>query len=395
MFSPVLLELNNQMSTIRQMSDLGKRIASEYGSDQVYDFTLGNPSIPAPDSVNDSIRDIIDNQPSVAVHGYTDYKGIPEVRQAIADQLNEQSIYKYGQNNIYITTGASAALNMVFRSLSDVDSKFMLFAPFFPEYKYQVEGVGSEYVIVPADTEKFQLNFEEMEKRMCPEIMGVVIDSPCNPTGVLLSENTILRLASILKKYEQLYGHPIYLISDEPYREVIFDGKKVPFVPNYYKNTIIVYSYSKSLSLPGERIGYIALSSASYEPDLLFRTLASASRVAGYVNAPSLFQQVILRCIHDTSDISIYQRNRDVLYPALTEMGYNVFKPEGTFYMFIQSPIPDAKQFCMYAARTYHIMLVPSDDFECKGYFRLSFCVNPEVIERSLPLFKKLWEDFQ
>lgn len=383
-------------SVIRQIFEYGKKRAQEVGPENVYDFSIGNPSVPAPAIVDQTARKLMDTLDPCYLHGYAPAVGYPDVRAAIAEFLNKEYSMDYGADNIFMTIGAAGALSLAFRTLADADAgdEIMVCAPYFPEYKCFIEGSRVKCVEVSADPSDFQINFREMEQKINAHTRAVVINSPNNPTGVVYSEATLKKLGELLEDKSREFGRPIYIISDEPYRDIVFDGRKVPYVPHFYRDTIVCFSYSKSLSLPGERIGYIAFSNEISDADLMFGTLAAVARELGYVGVPSMYQLVVKECLGQTSDISIYEKNRNIIYNALVDMGYSVVKPDGTFYIFPRCLEEDAQSFCD-RAKALDLLVVPSDSFACAGHFRMSYCVPTERVERSLPLFEKLMKDYK
>lgn len=394
MLSKEMIEIGSKRSTIREIFEFGKRRAEIVGRDKIYDFSLGNPNVPAPNSVKEVIIDILENEDSTLVHGYTSAQGDDKVREVIANSINKRFDTNFTKNNLYMTLGAAASLSLCFKALACKDDEFIAFAPFFPEYRCFVEATGAKLVVVSANIESFQINFNEFEKSINENTKAVIVNSPNNPSGVVYSEETILQLTDILKRKSEEYGHAIYLISDEPYREIAYDGVEIPYLTKYYKNTFVCYSYSKSLSLPGERIGYVVIPSEIEDFQDTYAAICGAGRVLGYVNAPSLFQKVVARCAEQTADISIYEKNKELLYNALLEMGYKCVKPDGAFYLFPQSLEPDATAFCE-KAKEYDLLLVPGDDFGCPGHVRISYCVQTEQIMNALPIFKRLAEDYK
>ena len=394
MLSKEMINLGQVRSVIREMFEYGNKRAAEIGRENVYDFSLGNPSVPAPKIVDETIIKLIQEEDSVKLHGYTSAPGDMAVRQAVADRLNADYGTTFSGNNIYFTTGAAAALSITFKAISEPNDEIIVFAPFFPEYKVFIENAGAKMNVVKCRESDFQIDFDALRSAMNRNVKAVVINSPCNPSGVVFSKETIEMLASVLSGYEKEYGHPIFLISDEPYRELVYDNIEVPFVPNFYNNTIVCYSFSKSLSLPGERIGYILISNKSADPSLIFDAVAGAGRALGYVCASSLFQRVIPHCMGMTADIEVYKKNRDILCEALKEYGYELPRPDGAFYLFIKALESDAARFCE-NAKKFELLLVPSDSFGYEGYVRISYCVSTEQIINSLPAFKKLADGYK
>lgn len=393
MLSKEMIAIGSKRSTIREIFEFGKRRAEIVGRDKIYDFSIGNPNVPAPAAVKEAILDILENEESTLVHGYTSAQGDDKVRESIADSINKRFGTNFTKNNLYMTVGAAASISICFKALSCKDDEFITFAPFFPEYRCFVEATGAKLVVISANIENFQINFEEFEKKINKNTKAIIVNSPNNPSGVVYSEKTILKLTKILKEKSSEYGHTIYLISDEPYREIAYKGVEVPYLTKYYDNTFVCYSYSKSLSLPGERIGYVLVPNEIENFEDTYAAVCGAGRVLGYVNAPSLFQKVAGRCAGITSDISVYEKNKELLYNGLIEMGYKCIEPGGAFYLFPQSLEPDAKAFCE-KAKEYDLLLVPGDDFGCSGHVRISYCVQTEQIENALPIFKKLAEDY-
>ena len=393
MISNKMYELGSKKSTIRNIYEYGIKRAAIVGAENIFDFSIGNPNVPAPPSVKKAIQDILDNEKDTFVHGYTVAPGYEDVRTTIADSINRRFGTDFTKNNLFMTIGAAAAISICFKALSNPEDEYITFAPYFPEYKCFVESTGAKLVVVSADISSFQINFEELEKLINKNTKAIIVNSPNNPSGAVYSEETIKKLSDLLIKKSEEYNHPIYIICDEPYREIAYENVYVPYIPKYYNNTLVCYSYSKSLSLPGERIGYIAVPNEMEDFQIVMAAAAGAARVLGYVNAPTLFQRVAARCVGETSDISIYKANRDLLYKGLTEMGFSCVKPEGAFYLFPRSLEADAREFCK-RAQEFDLLLVPGDDFGCPGHFRLSYCVQTSTIEKALPVFKKLAESY-
>ncbi len=383
--------LGANRSCIRDLFEYGRARAAVVGEENVFDFSLGNPSIPSPPEVNAAIQSILQDTPSLAVHGYTSAAGDLQTRQAIADDLNSR--YKAGvkPEQLFVGCGAAPELTAVFRALSVPGSEILAIAPFFPEYRPFVEAAGSSFRVVPADAPDFQIRMDALGQMLTPNTVAVIVNSPNNPAGTVYTEKTLRELADLLTCKAAEYGHPIYIVADEPYRELAY-GATVPFIPNIYKDTIVCYSYSKSLSLPGERIGYIYVPENCADSKALYAAIAGASRAAGHVCAPSLMQKVIARCAHLRPDVEAYDRNRRALWNGLTEMGYEVAKPDGAFYLFVKAPGGSAKDFSE-KAKQKDLLVVPGDDFGCPEYFRLCYCVSLDRIERSLPLFRELIEE--
>ncbi|MBQ7464006.1 MAG: pyridoxal phosphate-dependent aminotransferase [Lachnospiraceae bacterium] len=385
--------LVNNNSVIRQMFEEGQKMAAQYGAGNVYDFSLGNPNVPAPKKVEETIKKLIAEEDPVVLHGYMSNAGFPDVRKKVADSLNRRFNTSFTENNIMMTVGAAGGLNCALKALIDPGDEVVTFAPFFLEYKNYVGNFGGVLITVKPDTETFQPNLPEFEEKVTAKTKAVIINNPNNPTGVIYSEKTIKSIASILEKKQEEYGHPIFIISDEPYRELVYTGAEVPYITRYYKNTIVGYSFSKTLSLPGERIGYLVLPSEADGYDELFGALTIANRILGFVNAPSLIQRVVAECLEEKADIAYYAKNRDVLYEALKKYGFSCIKPEGAFYMFIKSPVPDEKEFVA-KAKEYRILLVPGSSFMCAGFVRLAYCVSYETCKNSLPGFESLAKDY-
>lgn len=389
------LALGLKRSAIRELFEYGKKRKSEIGDDKVFDFSIGNPSIPAPECINDAVKELIETADPVVLHGYSSAQGDANVRKTIAEYLNKTHGTSFSADNLYMTCGAAASLCITLRAVLLKDEEVITFAPFFPEYKVFVEGQGGKLNVIPVDTNGFRLDFDKFEKAINSNTKAVIINSPNNPSGVVYSEDTIKKLAEILNKKSAEYGHEIYLISDEPYRELVYDKDTfVPFVTKYYNNTIVCYSYSKSLSLPGERIGYILVPDEVTDSKNVYASVCGAGRVLGYVCAPTLFQQVVAKCVGKTGDISQYKKNRDLLYGGLTELGYDCVKPDGAFYLFVKAPEADANAFCE-KAKKHELLLVAGDGFGCPGYVRISYCVATETIENSMPAFKALMEEYK
>ena len=393
MVSEKMLALGSNRSTIRELFEYGKQRAAIVGAENIYDYSLGNPSVPAPAAVNEAIKEILDSETPIAVHGYTSAVGDNATRDAIADNLNRRFGTNYSRDNLYLTCGAAASLLCAFRTvIINKESEVIGIAPFFPEYRAFVESNGGKFTVIPADEEHFQVKFDLLEKAINNNTQAVIINTPNNPSGVVYSEETIIKLAEILDRKSKELGHPIYLISDEPYRELVYSDAGVPFTAKYYKNTIVCYSYSKSLSLPGERIGYVLIPSEADDFTDLYNSIAGAGRSCGYVCAPSLMQKMIAKCADVMPDISSYKKNRDYLYNALTEIGYECADPSGAFYLFVKAPNGNADEFSE-IAKKYDLLLVSGSPFGCSTYFRASYCVDYNMIVKSIPAFKKSFKD--
>lgn len=389
-----MLALGQAPSVIRETFEYGNRRAAEIGRENVFDFSLGNPSVPAPDSVHDTMRQLMDETDSVLLHGYTSAVGAEPVRQAVADDINRRFGTGVSAQDLYMTCGAAASLTVTLNAVVCPGDTVMTFAPFFPEYRVFVESAGGKLTVIPADLDNFQMNLKAFAELVTPETKAIIVNTPNNPTGVVFTEENLKEFCKLLHEKEQEYGHPIYLIADEPYRELIYDDNTVvPYLPNLYDNTFVCYSFSKSLSLPGDRIGYILVSPKMQDSRLVYAAVCGAGRALGYVCAPSLAQRVIAANLGKTSDLSIYRRNRDLLYKNLTDYGYRCIYPDGAFYLWVEALEPDANAFCQ-KARDFELLLVPSDSFGCKGFVRIAYCVTTEMIERSLPAFKKLAEAY-
>lgn len=387
-------ELGSKRSDIRELFEYGKKKAEVVGKENVFDFSLGNPSVKPNPIVNQTIQDLIQKEDPTALHGYTSAQGNKECRQAIADDLNQRYGTAYEADHLFLTCGAAASLSISFHALvEDKLDEIIAIVPCFPEYKVFVENSGAKFVPVEADLDSFDINLDYLEKKINPHTKAIIVNSPNNPAGVIYSLKTLEKLAALLNKKQTEFNHPIYLIADEPYRELAYDGRNVPHIPSIYPNTIICYSYSKSLSLPGERIGYILVGPKLDDSQKLYLTICGAARALGYVCAPSLFQKVIERCASYTSNIQEYEANRNLLYEGLKKLGYKMVYPQGAFYLFVKALGGDAIAFSN-KAKEYNILIVPSDSFGVKGYVRLSYCVSKKTIEGALPLFKKLKDEY-
>lgn len=383
--------LGSSPSVIRELFAYGLAQAAKVGAENVYDFSIGNPSIPSPEKVNQSIKAILDDTDSIQVHGYSMAAGFETARAAIAADLSSRFSLDVKSSELFLTCGAAPALIAVLKALAvSPESEILLVAPFFPEYMPFTQCSGAKPVIVPADVPSFQIDLAEVERRITENTQGIIINSPNNPSGVVYTEETLRALADILTAASEKYGHPIYIIADEPYRELVYGGVTVPFIPTIYKNTIVCYSYSKSLSLPGERIGYIYVPGFAQDSRELYLAVCGAARAIGHVCPPTLMQLTIARCASERPDLAAYEENRDLLYSSLTEMGYECAKPDGAFYLFVKAPGGDAKAFSEKAKLEHNLLVVPADGFGCPGYFRLSYCVANDMIRRSLPAFRAM-----
>lgn len=393
LISEKMYELGSKRSAIRELFEYGKKRAEAVGAENVYDFSLGNPTVPAPDCVNELICELTEELNSIQLHGYTSAQGDLSCRQAVADYLNQTYETHFHADNFYMTMGAAASLSLCFRSLTtSAEDEFITIAPFFPEYRVFVEAAGAKLVVVPPDTSNFQIDFAALELALTPHTKGIIINSPNNPSGAVYKAQTITALAELLRQKSKEFGTQIFLISDEPYREIAYDVE-VPYVTKYYENTLVCYSYSKSLSLPGERIGFVLVPDEAYESKCLYAAICGAGRALGYVCAPSLFQKVVARCVGATGDIQAYRKNRDLLYDGLTRIGYECFKPDGAFYMFVKALEEDADAFCE-KAKEEDILIVSAVGFGCPGYVRISYCVDADMIERSFAAFERLYHKY-
>lgn len=389
MLNERMVALGTQRSVIRELFEFGKLRAAEIGPENVFDFSIGNPSVPAPEEVNQTAIKLIQEMDPVLLHGYTSAQGDAGVRKMIADSINSRFGMAIRPENLYVTVGAAAALCCCLNGLCNPGDEVIVFAPYFPEYKVFIEGAGASMKLIPADIEAFQIDFETFEASINENTKAVIVNSPNNPCGAVYSEDTVKKLSAILEQKSSQYGHPIYLISDEPYREIVFDNTVVPYLPKYYKNTLVCYSWSKSLSLPGERLGYIVVPDSVADSELVYAAVAGAGRSLGYVNAPGLFQRVCAMCADLTADISVYETNRNILLKGLRDLGFHVVEPGGTFYMFPRTLDPDDVAFCE-KAKEFNLLIVPGVGFGCPGHARISYCVQTEMIERSLDAFEKL-----
>lgn len=384
-------QLGSEPSIIRSLFAYGLQQAKIVGPENIFDYSLGNPSIPAPALVNESIVDIVNNTDSIQVHGYTMAAGLDDARAAVAADLEQRYGLPVKAGELFFSCGAAPALISVIKALAvRPESEIMLVAPFFPEYVPFVNCNGAKAVIVPPDTQSFQIDLNQVEALIGPNTQGIIINSPNNPSGVVYTADTLEALGKLLDRKAAEYGHPIYIIADEPYRELAYDGITVPFIPCIYKNTVVCYSYSKSLSLPGERIGYVYVPGFAEDSQALYTAVAGAARVMGHVCPPSLIQMVIGRCAQERPDLLAYNENRKLLYNSLTEMGYECVKPDGAFYLLVKAPGGNAMDFSERAKLQHNLLVVPADGFGCPGYFRLSYCVANDMIRRSLPAFKAM-----
>lgn len=390
-----MYELGSKRSAIRELFEYGKKRAAVVGPENVYDFSLGNPTVSAPACVNETICNLTKELDSISLHGYTSAQGDVETRQAIADFLNKTHKTNFRADNFYMSMGAAASLSLCFRALTtSPEDEFIAIAPFFPEYKVFVEAAGARLVVVPADTKDFQIRFDELEKLITPHTKGIIVNSPNNPSGAVYSEATIRRLAELLERKSKDYQTEIFLLADEPYREIVYDGIEVPFITKYYRNTLVCYSYSKSLSLPGERIGYVLVPDEAASSKEVYAAVAGAGRALGYVCAPSMLQKVIARVQGETGDVDEYKANRDLLYEGLTRIGYHCFKPDGAFYLFMEALEEDADAFCE-KAKEEDLLIVSGNGFFCPGWVRISYCVDHDMIQRSFGAFERLYKKYE
>lgn len=394
MLNERMVALGTQRSVIRELFEFGKIRATEVGAENVFDFSIGNPSVPAPEMVNEVAIKLLQEMDPVLLHGYTSAQGDVIVRKQIADNLNTRFATAFRPENLYMTVGAAASLCCCLNGLCNPGDEVIVFAPFFPEYRVFIEGAGAKLTIIPADIEAFQIDFDAFEAAINEKTKAVIVNSPNNPSGTLYSEETVKKLASILEEAGNKFGQPIYLLADEPYREIVFEGQSVPFLPKYYNNTLVCYSWSKSLSLPGERMGYVLVPDAVNDSELVYAAVAGAGRSLGYVNAPSLFQRVCAACVDVTSDVAVYEENKNIMVPALRDMGYHVVEPQGTFYMFPRTIIPDDIAFCE-KAKDFNLLIVPGTGFGCPGHARISYCVPTERAKRSLDAFDALAKHYR
>lgn len=385
--------LGSKRSVIREIFEFGRQRAQEVGAENVFDFSLGNPSVEPPRQVEEVLVQLIGESSPTALHGYTSAQGDLSVRRAISDYIQKTHSVSCDPDYIYMTCGAAASLVISLSALCEEGDEVITFAPYFTEYKVFAETAGAKLIALPSDPQTFQIDFSLLEQAIGSRTAAVLINSPNNPSGVVYNEDTVKKLADLLRRKSAQLGRTIYLVTDEPYRELVYGGVKVPYLTAYYKDTLVCYSYSKSLSLPGERIGYIFVNPQAEKAKEIYLAVCGAGRAHGYVCAPSLFQKMIARCQGITSDVSVYERNRDTLVGALRGYGFSCVQPDGAFYLFVRSPEPDANAFCE-RAKKYDLLFVPGDDFGCPGYVRIAYCVSPQMIERSLPAFAKLAAEY-
>lgn len=393
MLNEKMVGLGSRRSVIREIFEYGKKRKAEIGEENVFDFSLGNPSVPTPAAVTAALERIIKETDPVRLHGYTSAQGDMAVRAKIAESIEKRFGFPANKDLIYMTCGAAASLTVTLNALINSGDEVIIPAPFFPEYRVFAENAGAHVVTVLCREPDFQLDIKAIENAVTEKTKAIIINSPNNPTGAVFSPDTIKALSDMLDKKQAEYGTDIYIIADEPYRELSY-GAEVPYIPKYYANTVVCYSYSKSLSLPGERIGYIFIPESAKDSKKIYAAVCGAGRALGFVCAPSLMQYTVAECTDVLPDISAYKKNRDLLFGALTDYGYEAVPPDGAFYLFVKSPEPDAVAFCE-RAKKYELLLVPSDDFGCEGYVRISYCVTAEQIEKSLPAFKALIEEYK
>ena len=392
MVSKSMENLVKNNSTIRQMFEEGNRLVKKYGKDNVFDFSIGNPSVNPPKELNMAIKEITDSVDSKELHGYMSNAGYEDVRTNVANYLNNEFNTSFNEQNIIMCCGAAAGLNIILKAILNSDDEVILFKPYFMEYKNYISNYNGKFVEVNS-LEDFTPDMEDLKNKITEKTKAIIINNPNNPSGVLYDEKFIESLSNVLNKAQEKYNHDIFLISDEPYREIVFDGKKVPFITKYYDNSFIVYSYSKSLSIPGERIGYVIVPDEMNDKENIFNAISIANRILGFINAPSLMQKVLSKLLGKTSDLSEYEKNRNLLYNGLKELGYSCIKPQGTFYLFLKSPVENEKEF-IEKAKKYNILMVPGSSFACPGYVRIAFCVENEMIKRALPKFKELAKEY-
>lgn len=394
MISEKMTALVQNSSIIRAMFEEGKRLAQIHGAENVYDFSLGNPSVEPPEAVKKALLDVINEENSNLVHGYMNNSGYEDVRAQIAEHINKNYGTDFLGDNIIMTVGAAGGLNVILKTLLNPEDEVIVFAPFFGEYRNYVSNFDGKLVVIPPNTDNFQPNLGELERSITLNTKAVIVNTPNNPTGVVYSEQTVKELAAILNKKQKELGTSIYMISDEPYRELAYDGVEVPYLTKYYDNTIVGYSYSKSLSLPGERIGYLVIPKEVDDYSEVVQAANVANRILGYVNAPSLIQRAVARCLDSKVELEVYDRNRELLYSQLTAYGYECVKPQGAFYLFVKALEEDDKAFAS-RAKKYNLLIVPGSSFGCPGYCRIAYCVDYDMIERSLPKFRELAEEYK
>ena len=393
MLSEKMVTLGTKKSVIREIFEYSKKRAAEIGAENVFDFSIGNPNVPAPVSIHETIKELLDSRDDYYLFGYTSAQGDADTRAAIAANLNERFGTSFGADNFYMTCGAAASLRTVLGALTLPGDEYVVFTPYFPEYRVFIESAGATMAETPANPDTFQIDFDQLAASVNEHTKGVFVNSPNNPSGVVYTEESIRQLAAFLEEKSAAYGHPIYLIADEPYRELVYGDVEVPYLTKYYKNTLVCYSYSKSLSLPGERIGYVLVPDEVEGARTVYAAVCGAGRALGFVCAPSLIQHVIAKCAGQVSDLSVYKKNRDLLYDSLSSYGFTCVHPDGAFYLFMKSPETDAYAFCE-KAKKYELLLVPGDDFGAPGFVRIAYCVTTAQIERALPAFEKLAKEY-
>ena len=394
MISETMCGLGKESSVIRAIFEYGRKRAAEIGAENVFDFSLGNPNVPVPEDVKKAMKELLDCGDDVWLHGYTSGNGDAETRKAIAEDLNRRFGTVFRPENLYMTCGAAASLKICITALCEPGDEFITFTPFFPEYRVFVETAGAKLVAVSTDPDTFQIDFDRLAEGVSEHTKALIVNSPNNPSGVVFREEAIRKLAAFLEEKEKEYGHPIWIIADEPYRELVYDNSlEVPYLTKYYRNTLVCYSYSKSLSMPGERIGYILVPDEAEKAGDVYAAVCGAGRALGYVCAPSFIQHVIARCTGQVSDLGVYRKNRDLLYQALTDYGYSCVYPDGAFYLFVKALEENASAFCE-RAKKHELLLVPSDDFGTPGYVRIAYCVTTDQITRSLPAFRALAKEY-
>ena len=394
MLSKEVVELSKQHSVIRDIFEYGMKRAKEVGAENVFDFSLGNPNVPAPEAVKNAIIEIVSEEDPIVLHGYTNSNcGYADVREAVADSLNKRFDTHFEGKNIVMTVGAAGGLNVILKALINPGDEVIAFAPYFGEYRSYTNNYDGVLVEISPNTVDFQPKLDEFEQKITPKTKAVIVNNPNNPTGVVYSEETIKKLAAIMEAKQKEFGTDIVLISDEPYRELAYDGVEVPYLTKYYDNTVVGYSYSKSLSLPGERIGYLVIPDELKDSEEVLSAANVATRILGFVNAPTLQQKVVEKCLNEKTDLSFYDRNREDLYNGLKECGFSCIKPEGAFYLFVKSPVENEKEFCE-VCKQYNVLVVPGSSFACPGYVRIAYCVSYGQIERSLPAFRKIAEHY-
>lgn len=394
MISEKMKKLLKGNSVIREMFEEGKRLKNIYGEENVFDFSLGNPNLPPPEEVKKAIIELVEKEEPTFLHGYMSNAGFEDVREKIANSINNKFGTKFNFENIIMTVGAASGLNIVFKAILNPEDEVIVFAPYFSEYNNYIENYNGIVKVISPNLNNFEPNLNELKEKISNKTKAVLINTPNNPTGVVYSESTIKEISKILKEKEQEFGKQIFLISDEPYRELVYDNKEVPYITKYYKDTIVVYSYSKSLSLPGERIGYVVVPNEIDDSKELAEAITIANRIIGCVNAPSLMQRVIPYCLNAKVDTDAYKKNRDLLYSIIRENKFECVKPEGAFYLFVKTPIKDDKEFCS-IAKKYNILVVPGSSFACPGYVRIAYCTSYDMIERSRKAFEKLAKEFE